>query len=62
MKKNRPLGSGQYRQQDQSGSLWNSLTHEQQKELLLSYEESLNAKNLFSHEHGKQALGRWLKR
>ena len=35
---------------EQNGYLWNSLSEEQQKELLLVYEERLDEQNLLSHE------------
>ena len=38
-----------------------SLTPEEQEELLLSYEESFDPKNLISHEEVKAQHSKWLK-
>lgn len=45
---------------NETGNLWNSLRPEEKDELLLSYEESLDPKNLMSHEEVKKQHGQWL--
>lgn len=47
---------------NQTGKLWDSLTSEEQEELLLSYEESFDPKNLISHEEVKGQHDKWLKK
>jgi len=42
------------------GQLWNKLTDQEQKELLLSLEESKNPENLISHEEMKMKHKKWL--
>lgn len=42
------------------GDLWSKLTPEQQKEVLLSLEESNNPDNLLSNEEVKRNHKRWL--
>ena len=46
---------------NQNGQIWNTLTEEQQQEVLLSYDESFDEKNLISHEQVKKDLEKWLK-
>jgi len=45
---------------DQTGKLWESLSSEERDELLLSYEESIDPKNLISHEEVKGQHDKWL--
>ncbi len=47
---------------NQTGRLWDSLDAEEKNELLLSYEESFDPKNLMSHEHVKEQHDKWLKK
>lgn len=47
---------------NQTGELWNSLNDEEKKELILSYEESLDPANLISHEEVKKQHTKWLGR
>ncbi|MDP3914969.1 MAG: hypothetical protein Q8R96_14660 [Bacteroidota bacterium] len=42
------------------GQLWNKLTDQEQKELLLSLEESKNPENLIDHEEMKMKHKKWL--
>ena len=42
------------------GQLWNNLTDQEQKELLLSLEESKNPENLIDHEEMKKKHKKWL--
>jgi len=42
------------------GQLWNKLTDQEQKELLLSLEESKNPENLIDHEEMKTKHKKWL--
>lgn len=42
------------------GQLWNKLTDQEQKELLLSLEESKNPENLIDHEGMKTKHKKWL--
>ena len=44
----------------EEGQLWNKLTDEEQKELLLSLEESKNPQNLISHEEMVNKHKKWL--
>ncbi len=46
----------------QEGILWNSLTLEQKEELMLSYEESKDPKNLISHEEVVGRFSKWLEK
>ena len=46
----------------QTGLLWDSLSFSQKEELMLSYEESFDPKNLVSHEEVKNKHSRWLKK
>jgi len=43
------------------GKLWDSLGESEKQELLLSYDESFDKKNLLSHEQVKQRHEKWLK-
>ena len=45
---------------NQTGELWNSLSKEEKEELLLSYEESFDPKNLITHEVVKAQPSKWL--
>lgn len=47
---------------NQSGSLWESLSTEEKDELLLSYEESFDPKNLISHDEVKGQHKKWLEK
>lgn len=47
---------------NQTGRLWDSLNSEQKDELLLSYEESFDPKNLISHEEVKGQHDKWLRK
>jgi hypothetical protein len=47
---------------NQTGKLWDSLSSEEKDELLVSYEESLDPKNLVSHEDVKGQHYKWLKK
>ncbi len=46
---------------EDSQPLSNSLSDEQQKELLVAYEESFDETNLLSHEEVKLQYEKWLK-
>jgi hypothetical protein len=46
---------------DQNGHLWNSLSEDEKKNLLIAYEESFDSNNLLSHEEVKQQHEKWLK-
>ncbi|MBK8448489.1 MAG: hypothetical protein WAR77_08905 [Saprospiraceae bacterium] len=46
----------------QEGELWNTLTNEQKEELMLSYEESKDPKNLISHEEVIGQFSKWLEK
>lgn len=46
----------------QEGELWNTLTPEQKEELMLSYEESKDPKNLISHEEVVAQFSKWLEK
>jgi hypothetical protein len=48
--------------ENQTGVLWNSLNANEQKELLVSYEESLDTKNQISHSDAKKGFEKWLKK
>jgi hypothetical protein len=48
--------------ENQTGNLWKSLSVDEQKELLLSYEESLDVKNQISHSDAKNDFEKWLKK
>jgi len=43
------------------GALWKALSEKQKKELLLSYDESFDEKNLLSHKQVKLQHEKWLK-
>jgi hypothetical protein len=45
---------------NQTGELWNSLSKLEKEELLLSYEESFDPKNLITHEEVKAQHSKWL--
>ncbi|MBX2969022.1 MAG: hypothetical protein KF803_06605 [Cyclobacteriaceae bacterium] len=45
---------------NQTGKLWDALSSEEKDELLLSYEESLDPKNLLTHEEVKAQHDKWL--
>ncbi|MFZ2906447.1 MAG: hypothetical protein WAZ98_09615 [Cyclobacteriaceae bacterium] len=47
---------------NQTGKLWDTLSPEEKNELLLSYEESFDSKNLLSHEDVKAQHDKWLKK
>jgi hypothetical protein len=47
---------------NQSGKLWDSLNSDEKEELLLSYEESFDPKNLVSHEDVKAQHAKWLRK
>lgn len=47
---------------NQTGSLWNSLSDDERNELMLSFEESLDNKKLISHSDAKKSFEQWLKR
>ena len=42
------------------GQLWNKLTEQEQKELILSLDESKNPENLIDHEEMKLKHEKWL--
>lgn len=43
-----------------SGKLWNALTEDQKKEVLLAYEESFDEKNLIAHDEVMKQHEKWL--
>ena len=45
---------------NQTGELWDSLKPDEKDELLLSYDESFDSKNLVSHEEVKRQHDKWL--
>lgn len=45
---------------NKEGKLWNALTKKEQEELLASYEESLDEKNLIPLSEVKQKYKKWL--
>ncbi|HMP99090.1 MAG TPA: hypothetical protein PKC24_04860 [Cyclobacteriaceae bacterium] len=47
---------------NQTGELWNSLSEKEQTELLISYEESFDAKNLVDHQEVKKQHTKWLRK
>ncbi|NJM24791.1 MAG: hypothetical protein HC859_03990 [Bacteroidia bacterium] len=47
---------------NQTGKLWDSLNSEEKDELLVSYEESFDQKNLLSHEDVKGQHDKWLRK
>lgn len=47
---------------NQTGELWNDLTHEEKEELLLSYGESFDSNNLIRHDEVKKQHDKWLKK
>lgn len=44
----------------ESGELWNSLTTEEQEELMVSYKESFAPENQIAHEDVKKQHVKWL--
>lgn len=48
--------------ENQTGKIWENLNSEEKEELLVSYDESLNPKNLINHEEVKKSHEKWLKR
>jgi hypothetical protein len=47
---------------NQTGRLWDSLSSEEKEELLLSYEESFDPKNLIGHDQVKRQHDKWLRK
>lgn len=47
---------------NQTGQLWDSLNSEEREELKLSYEESLDSKNLLGHDDVKGQHSKWLRK
>jgi hypothetical protein len=47
---------------NQTGRLWDTLSAEERNELLLSYDESFDPKNLISHEDVKGQHDKWLEK
>lgn len=47
---------------NQTGELWNKLSVEEKAELLLSYEESFDHKNLLTHNQVQEQHEKWLKK
>lgn len=47
---------------NQTGELWNSLSENEKAELIVSYEESFDAKNLISHQEVKKQHAKWLEK
>lgn len=45
---------------NETGELWNELTDLEKQELLLSYDESFDRKNLVSHKSMKEKHAKWL--
>jgi len=45
----------------QNGHLWDNLTTDEKKELLIAYDESLDDNNLLTHEQVKLQHSEWLK-
>lgn len=45
---------------NQTGEIWDSLTSEERDELILSYDESFDTKNLISHSEVKKQHKKWL--
>lgn len=48
--------------ENQTGALWGNLTDEQKNELLQSYDESFELKNLVTHEEVKLQHEKWLEK
>lgn len=46
----------------ETGKLWKNLTDQERKELMVSYEESLDPKNLIGHKQVKNEHAKWLKK
>lgn len=46
--------------EQQKNGAWSNLTEEQKKELLLSYEESEDERNLIDHEEVMKKYHKWL--
>ncbi|MBS1979023.1 MAG: hypothetical protein JST46_16750 [Bacteroidetes bacterium] len=47
---------------NQTGGLWDSLSSEEKDELLISYAESSDPKNLISHEEVRGQHDKWLRK
>ena len=47
---------------NKTGLLWNSLTSDEERELLLSYDESFDKTNLMSHDEVKKQHDKWLEK
>ena len=47
---------------NQSGKLWDALSPAEKNELLLSYDESFDLKNLISHAEVKEQHNKWLRK
>ncbi len=47
---------------NETGKIWDSLTDDERDELLISYEESKDPKNLLNHDDVKKQHRKWLKR
>ena len=47
---------------NQNGQLWNKLSSGQKQELMISYDESFDGKNLINHDEVKEQHTQWLKR
>ena len=47
---------------NQTGALWNALTDEEKKELLIAYEESFDSGNLIPNEEVKKQQRKWLEK
>jgi hypothetical protein len=45
---------------ENDGGIWDKLTPEQQQQVLVSYEESFDEKNLISHEEVMKKYAKWL--
>lgn len=50
----------QHLDSNQTGSLWNSLSESEKAELLISFNESFDPKNLVSHDNVKRQHKKWL--
>lgn len=48
--------------ENQTGRLWDSLSPAEKDELLLSYDESFDPKNLVSHDEVKGQHEKWLRK
>lgn len=47
---------------NQTGELWEGLSPEEKDELLISYDESFDSKNLISHDEVKKKHDKWLRK